>query len=79
MVVIGVAFFVFGGDYGDNFSTSLTGVGVLCTMLMVCCSGWLERDGFSTIVIGFFVTVMMILDGAAGYGFSTLFGRWVMI
>ena len=51
-VVIGVTFLLFGGDCDDGFSTGSTGVGVLCTILMVCCSGWPKRDGFSTIVIG---------------------------
>ena len=34
-VVTGVAFLLFGGDCGDGFSTGLTGVGVLFTMLVV--------------------------------------------
>ena len=36
MVVFGVTFLLFGGNCGDSFSTGLTGVGVSCTMLMVC-------------------------------------------
>ena len=32
-VVTGVTFLLLGGDCGDGFSTSFTGVGVLCTIL----------------------------------------------
>ena len=35
-VITGVTFLLFGDDCGDSFSSGLTGVGVLCIMLMVC-------------------------------------------
>ena len=78
-LVFVVTFLLFGGNCSDSFSTDLTGVGVSCTMLIVRCYGWLKSDGISTIVIRVVVTVMVMLDGVAGYGFSTLFDRWVVI
>ena len=79
MVVTGVTFLLFVGDCGDGFSTGFTGVGFSCTMLIVYFCGWSEHDSFSTILIGVVVTVMVMLDGVAGYGFSALFGWWVVI
>ena len=78
-VVIRDSVLMLRGDYGEGFSTGLTGVGILRPMLMVCCSGWLKRDGFSTIVIGVVVTVMVVLDRATGYGCSMLLSRRVVI
>ena len=78
-VVNRVALLLFGGDCGDSFSTSMTGVGVSCTILIECYCGWSKHDGFSTILIGVVVTVMVMLDIVSGCGFSTLLGWWVMI
>ena len=75
-MVTGVAFVC---NCDDIFSTGLTGVEVSCTMLIVCFRYWWEHDIFSTIGIEVVVTVMVVLDRVAGYGLSTLFGRWVVI
>ena len=71
----GVRWLVFGGNCGDWVSTEIPIVLFLYTLVLVWFCSWREGGGGSTVDIGAFVTVMVVLDGVPRYSFSALCSR----
>ena len=65
---------MFVGNCGDWCSTGLTGVVVLCTILIVQFFCRWEGDDGSMVDTGVVVTVKVMVDGVVRYELSTLCG-----